>query len=357
MKEPVANNRSWAEKLGKAVNGKPLEGASWLTSVITVPPGYHRLKNAVGLSIGLYTGRKLMNIVVGAKPDGTEIRREDVPLPLRPLHGIMKYNHFSDDPRDRWMKAVDNVAPAVLGAFGAVAGSHHFFKQRGEALKNPQYMDEFDESMSMEQSKPWSLLSGITSLFGSASGAALGPVGNYGASLGTRFALASGRKVALPGLGKIISGNHSNMPFGPTQMIDRMIDYVTENPSARPERLERMAHGILAPLFKGVKPEQVQDFVGKVHGIRDQFLAEGGIPEEAHGKVRDLLKSHFRGAGLESTLQEIGIDPLTADLGNNGLSRSLAKWMGKSSKLTEMGKDFAEKYAARQSRSDGVERG
>ena len=354
--------KSWAASVGKAVNGKPLDVASWTTGVITVAPGYHRIKNAIGLSVGLYTGRKLMNIVCGAKPNGEKVAREDVPLPLRPLHGILEYDHFSDAPKDRWMKVLDNMAPAAFGAAGAMAGSYQFFEGRARTLKNPQFMDEFEESMSYEQSKPWNLMAGITSLMGSASGLSLGPIGNYGSSLGNRFALASGRKIALPGLGKFMSGNTTragvglaaegnttNYPFGPVQLIERMVHYAAGNPEQTPAQLEKMAHGALASWFKDVSKDQVDAFVGVIQNIRHQFLEEGGIPEEAQKKVKDLLHQHLKRGGLESTLRDIGLDPLEADLGSNGFATTVAKLLGKEGKMAEMATDFASKYASRNS--------
>lgn len=340
--------KNWTDSLGKVVNGKPLDVVSWTGSVITVAPGYHRLKNALGLSVGLYLGRKLMNIVVGAKPNGDKIERESVPFPLRPLHGILSYNHFSDEPKDRWMKVLDNVTPAVFGALGAMAGSYHFFHDRYKTYENPTTIDDFEEAMSLQQSRPWSVISAISSLMGSSSGLSMGPIGNYGASLGTRFSLASGRKMALPGLGKFFSNNHSTYPYGPVQLIERMIHYAAGNPSENPEQLDAMAHGILGPWFKNVTQEQIQSFVGVVKGVRDNFLAEGGIPEEAQAKVKELLHEHFRHEGLEETLRTIGLDPTEATLGDNGFSTVIAKLLGKSGKMATMAADFVSKYHERQ---------
>lgn len=349
--DTTESGKHWAQSVANAVNGKPLDTMSWVGSVITVAPGYHRIKNAIGLSVGLYLGRKFMNIVTAQNKDG-EIAREEVPLPLRPLHGLMRYNKYSDDPRDRWCKVVDNVVPAMFGAVGAVGGSFHFFHERYADLKNPEFMDEYEEAMSLEQSKPWSVLSGISSLFGSASGLSLGPAGNYGLSLGARFGLASGRKVALPGLGKFATNAHAPYPFGPSQLIDRMIGYAVGNPDKDPKQLESMAHGILGPWFKNVTPDQIHAFVDAVKGMRDQFLQEGGIPEEMQGKAKTFLTEHLKKGGLEETLKGIGLDPMDASLGDNGFVTAVSKLLGKRERMAEMGAEFTSKYMARHNGGD-----
>ena len=357
MTEDPTSQTRWSDSVKRTVNGKPLDAVSWTTSVLTVAPGKHRLKNALGLTVGLYLGRQMMNVLVGEKPDGEKIAREDVPLPLRPLHGRFAYNRHSDDPKDRWMKVVDNMVPAALGAVGAIAGSYQFFEKNYEAVKSPEFIDDYEKAMTLEQSKPWSVMSGMTSLMGSASGLGLGPAGNYGASLGTRFTLASWRKVAMPGLGKFLTNSHSIHPFGPTRLIDKMIDYASANGSENPKQLESMAYGILGPWFKNIKPEQIEAFVGMVKGARDQFLAEGGVPEEAQGQIKSMLTESLKGEGLERTLKDIGLNPAEASLGDNGFATLVSKILGKAGKMAEMQGEFAAKYAARQAESSsGVER-
>jgi hypothetical protein len=319
------------------VNGPLYKAARLGTKYAAVPPNFHRLYNAVGLAGGLYLGRKLMDIMVGQKTDGTVVAHEDVPGVLKPLHGILHYEHFSDAPEDRWMKVLDHLVPAAIGAMGAVAGSNAFFSKDfvkpveaklADVLKDPKKITLFDaERLSLyHQSKPWSLLTGVSALFGSASGAGLMPsVGHYGADLSTLFAMRSERATAP--LGRLVNAN-GMVPFRPTKIIKRIIDYVSNNPSASPERTEEFAHSVLKTWFRGVKQEQVEAFANIIHNERAQFIKDGKLPADAQKKVQESIEALISGAGLEKTLDKIGLDPREAAIGDQGFVSLIGRLVG-----------------------------
>ncbi|MFM9890820.1 MAG: hypothetical protein ACKVOE_09335 [Rickettsiales bacterium] len=104
-----------------------LPAVEWMAENAYIPPGTHRLLAAGGLSAGLWGGRHFMDVVVGKNSDGTDMTREQSPAMLRPLHGILHYNRYSDNAADRWKGVADRLVPGMLGALGAYYGSRFFF--------------------------------------------------------------------------------------------------------------------------------------------------------------------------------------------------------------------------------------
>lgn len=173
---------------------------------INVPPSEHRLKNVVGLALGIYLGREIMNLTTAKNWDGSEKRREEVPYVLRPLYNATPYNPYSNDPRDRWMRVVDNGVPAALGAIGAMYGSYDFFSTRTYKNLKPVYkaieenkpISLADASLagSMKQAEIWRVMSAFGTMLGSSSATAwfLWPF-NFGVSLGSSFNKGLDRKL------------------------------------------------------------------------------------------------------------------------------------------------------------------
>lgn len=336
------------------VNGRPLATLEWGTSVLNVPPSLHRFKSALGLTVGLYLGAELMKVMTGNGMRGENISKEMVHPMLQPLHGKLSYNFFSDAPADRWMRVFQNAVPGILGGIGTLSGSKHYFYKRERESRDHTYLDEYEKRAEMIQAKPWGKASAFSSMFSCVSGFSWLPVPNYGLSLGSRFTLASGRKVALPGAGRFWSNNRSIFPFGPPELLDKMIEYAVGNPTRDPKQLEAMAQGVLAAWFKDLQPEQVEAFAQEVKTIRDQFLREGGVPEELKSELENELRSHFKGAGLEETLEKIGLDPLEAIIGNNGFSAKFAEKTGAGKRMKELRNSYVEEYQARKAQA-GVE--
>lgn len=318
------------------LNGPVYETAKFTTKYLNVPPNLHRLRNAVGLTVGLYLGRKMMDIIVGETPDGRKIDKESLPFPLRPLHGVLAYNHFSDDPKDRWMKVFDLLVPGVMGGVGAAMGSASFFKdtafkpvdtRRGWPAEKIMLSDAEHRAL-MDQARPWGALSGSSAVFGSASGFGLFPSPvNYSASLGTVFTMRAGRTMANPVLRPLFN-SHSSFPFRPTKLVNRMIDYVVGNPSAHPEKLEEYARGIIKPWFNHVSEEQIQAFANIVKQERNKFLGSGASLKETEKKVHDALRETLSDFGLEKTLIKIGLDPREAAIGDMGFISTIAHIAG-----------------------------
>lgn len=338
-------------KRHSGLNGKPLEWMEWATDALNSPEtlGMHRVSCAMGLTVGGFTGMRLADVLAGRTLSGAPLSIEKVPGVLKKFHGALSYNPQSDHPKDRWGYVMHFLIPAVFATSGVIASSNLFFGSRKKKTNQAEYIDEYENKATMAESQPWTGLTALTSLFVTPSGFGYlpPPAPNYGTALGTRFMLSSGRKAIFPGLGEIWTGTASRYPYGPSALRDVMVKYAVNNPSPNPEQLEEMAIGILKPWFKDVTAEQVHAFVERVHADRDRFCDECGVPEELKKMCEKELLSHFKGMGLEKTLREIGLDPLKATLGENGLSGVIAKHLGAQRELNEINQEFAEKYKKR----------
>lgn len=340
------------------VHGPVLNAAQWAVKSATVHPSMHRLQNALGLTTGLFLGRKFMDILVGAKPSGEKLDREDVIAPLRPFHGILAYNHYSDDAKDRWMKVVDSFAPAMLGAMGAMTGSNLFFARQSRAIEanlikaakeaGHLSLDAAEEAAAMLQSKPWGVLSGITSMFGSASGFGLLPTPlNFGTTLGGRFMLAAQRKVTLPGARWLTNTPGSEFGNGPTKVRDELIQTCLHGPPDVSVRVNRMCDHILKSWFKNVTPTQVAAFAREVHTVRDKFLATGGSPAKLGKECEEALGGILRHKGLDATLKKVGFNLLDAKLGDYGVFSRFANAIGAGGATRRLNNLYRESVLAR----------
>ncbi len=354
-----------------------------------VPPGLHRLYNATGLSVGLLAGRELMNVIVGHTPDGTPLAKEDVPLPLRPLHGLVNYNVYSDDPRDRWLHAIDNMAPAVLGAVGVLTSSRIFFRERMElaaqleksalagkhlpstplAERSGFTIADADRTISMRHAEPWAAATAGSSLFGSASGFNLLPwPGNYASSLGALFGLRGGRKVGMASMlgesGKGWEGwiknplrhltrTTANSPLGPEDMVRQAITHVVHNPhlaaSELPE-LKELANGVLHAWVKHVNPAQVEAFAKDIHAYAQRMKDSGLEAKALDNVVREYLDTRFEAFLLDHKLVDMSSwqavrQSLTP--GENGWLGKVAEWAGARNHTEALRDSFAKGFYAR----------
>ncbi len=110
-------------------NKKPIRGLTTLGL-----PTMHRFLNVIGMAAGFIGLKYIADIMYGHKINGShyeEIPREKVFILLRPLHGIIKSNPYSDRTKDRVLTIVHKLMPGIGGALGAIGGSAYFFVQNG----------------------------------------------------------------------------------------------------------------------------------------------------------------------------------------------------------------------------------
>ncbi|MFZ4541284.1 MAG: hypothetical protein ACOYNL_05665 [Rickettsiales bacterium] len=108
--------------------GRGLKAAEWMAENAYIAPGMHRFLTAGGLMVGLWGGRAFMDIVTAHNSKtGDDIPNKQTPEILRPFHGLMRYNAYSDEAADRWKFVADRVIPVAIGAVGAYYGGKMFF--------------------------------------------------------------------------------------------------------------------------------------------------------------------------------------------------------------------------------------
>ena len=111
-----------------AAASKALKSAEWMAENAYIAPGFHRLLTAGSLTLGLYGGRKVMDVITARNAsNGEEIPASQTVELMRPLHGVMRYNPYSDSAADRWKFVVDKMAPVATGAVAAYFGGKYFF--------------------------------------------------------------------------------------------------------------------------------------------------------------------------------------------------------------------------------------
>ena len=122
----------------KTASTNALKGAEWMVENAYIAPGFHRLLTAGGLTLGLYGGRKFMDVVTARNANsGEETPATQTVELMRPLHGIMRYNPYSDNAADRWKFVIDKMAPVGVGAVGAYAQQGSIFPRRGGDEQRP----------------------------------------------------------------------------------------------------------------------------------------------------------------------------------------------------------------------------
>lgn len=323
--------------------------------------GTHRVSCGVAMWLMGMLGMTIGEAVTGRTLAGAAVSLDKVPESLHPLYKACKetgwhYNPNSNHARDRLGFVVNMLIPTVMAAVGVLTVSNFYFRNRTEKNKEFKYLDDAEDAVTGAESNAFTLPAAIGGSIATPSANIFLPVifANYGLGLGLRFAMAAGNKVAMPGIGKFLTGSESMYAQGPVKLRDRMIQYAVNNPDPHPEQLEAMAIGMLKPMFEDVTPEQINAFVARVEHDREKFLREGGIPENLKDECEKVLISHFKGAGLENTLREIcaethsdNLDPLRAKLGNNGFAASFARWMGSAKEMDRITHSYHDKYTAR----------
>lgn len=241
-----------------------------------VIPAQHRLGAAGGMFLGWFALDKMRDIIFGVNQltegEYEEVKREDVPLPLRFLHKTVDWNPHSDAPADQWKKVAYQLLPAIGAGVGTVGGSMYAIERTGRTQnfmdvvkKKPYTLLDADWLSQNVQAKPLRVLTAITGAFSAASMAPL----IYGAFLNLSFATATG--------GRIFTGS-----FAPG--------------NANPERAVKTLLGNL--------PEYVKD--GKINDKWAQNIVDKGLmpffkkdltdpkkQEEVRTAINSMLKNSF----------------------------------------------------------------
>ncbi len=325
----------WTEKIGKVFEpaAKFLQNGSHAQQAI---PSQHRLLAAGGMFVGWWALDKIRDIAFGmnqvSEGEYEEIKREDVPLPLRFLHKTIDWNPHSDAPEEQWKKLAHQLLPAIGAGVGTVAGSTFAFQlnereQKFAALKNKKglwWVMDAEDAAQHAQSKPLRILTAFTGGFSAASMLPL----VYGAFLNMAFASANGARIFTHTLA---AGN-----AGPAKALDTQLGslpaYVKSALNKDGKINEAWAKGfvdkVLTPLFgkKLDTPEAQAEVRGKIQKIlEDTFknyekkLASGAIEKDDFVKevAKEVEDKFGKGEnGLKTTLKELNLDMKDVTLGN-----------------------------------------
>lgn len=328
---------TWTEKIGNMFEpaAKFLQNGSHAQQPI---PSQHRLLAAGGMFVGWWALDKIRDIAFGmnqvSEGEYEEIKREDVPLPLRFLHKTIDWNPHSDAPEEQWKKLAHQLLPAIGAGVGTVAGSTYAFQRIGveqkmAGLKNNKgvwaFMDA-EYAAQHIQSKPLRVLTAFTGGFSAASMLPL----VYGAFLNMAFASANGARIFTVGSG-LAAGN-----VGPAKALDAQLGslpaYVKAAVNKDGKINEAWAKGfvdkVLSPLFgkKLDTPEAQAEVRGKIQKIlEDTFknyekkVASGAIKKDDFVKevAKEVEDKFGKGdKGLKATLKELNLDMKDVTLGN-----------------------------------------
>jgi hypothetical protein len=354
-----------------------LPAVEWAAENAYIPPGMHRLLAAGGLAVGLWGGRSLMDIVVARNhDDGSEMKRSSVPEFFRPLHGIMRYNPYSDNATDRWKSVVDKFVPAVIGGVTAYYGGRYYFHGKGFSLldkaekplhalsanahkalaDNKVGLASAEQLSSLAQSDTMRKFSGGMYIAGAASGTdkAGGLIlGNHNA-WAVSFAQGAGIKTLFPGesipvLGRAVQFFNRRVlhSMGASSLgIGRAMNKISNLAAAN---IHKNTTGWITD--KAVV-DAAKDITQNFALNETQFAAvckrvrtflEGAHSELGGTADFDALASKIQGGwgkagfsdmGVLKLLDEAGVNLNEADLGNHGLLSTYSRGMN-SGKLEE----------------------
>lgn len=343
------------------LNSKPLDAAQWISRVLVIPPSMHRFMSAAYLSGTLWAGLKLADAMTGRHlpliraGDSTKslVTKESMATwnPLRLVHGTLSYTPGLSTFRDRWRMAAHHLIPVALGTLGTTLGSKMFFRDREKHLQNPEYIEDYTDKISFEQSRPFGWLTGITSIFNTGSGIHILPMFSYSANLHDRYLLASGQQVAMPVLGQWWSGNPGTLPWGVKKTLRHTINYLTENPEQHPRELPELVRSVIAKLYPTLGQEELAlkeaALIRRIDEVRAPFLHEGKVMPSKKTQLKEALSDRLTKSGLEILLKEIGLDPLKADLAHNGFSGRIANFLGEAKHVERLSEEYRQKASER----------
>lgn len=343
------------------LNGKPLDAMQWVSRVLITPPSMHRFMSAAYLTGGLWlgmqvanamTGRHLPNIRSGESARSLLTKDQMAKWnPLRLIHGSLRYTPGLSTTQDRWRQVAHHMIPVGVGAIGTYTGSKMFFSDRERKLENPEFLEDYADAISYQQSKPFAWMTAITSIFNTGSGIHILPVFNYSANLHDRFLLANGQQIAFPVIGQIWSGNPGTLPWGAKRTLRYTINYLSNNPAEHPRELPELVRTVIAKLYPSLSVQEIASkenaLVDIIYKVRDPFLHEGIIPPSQRPALKEALTQALTKEGLEQNLTSIGLDVTKAELGSNGFSGTLANTLGQAQAVHRLENGFRQKANAR----------
>lgn len=324
---------SWETKIGESTKkvgeyaGKFLANGGHAQQDI---PAQHRLLNAGVMFLGWWAGDKLRDVLFGtnqiSEGEFVDIKREDVPAPLRFLHKAIDWDPYSEAPSEQWKKLAHQLLPAVGAGVGAVAGSMMAFERNGRANtfathKKAGSLALMDAEMAAQyaQSTPLRVLAAAFGTFSAASGLTF----LYGLFLNTAFASANGARVFT---GSLAKGN-----MGPAKALDAQLGsigvYVKEAAAHGGAMDDKWAKAfvekVLEPLFghelqtPEAQERAVKTLQGMVERAYQKAAASGHDPKAIAKQVSDELAGLLSKNHIDQTLlTEFHLDPKKAVLGN-----------------------------------------
>ena len=344
------------------LNDKPLDVMQWASNIMIAPPSLYRFTSAAYFSASLWGGMQIANALTGRKlplvKSSTSVasllKKEDVGI-LKPIYGMLKYTPGSVTVQDRARQAAHYIIPISLGGVGTYVSNKVFFHDRAEKLKDPQTLEDYVDRISMEQSKPFSILMAATSIFGAGSGLHLLPVFSYSGNLHNNFLLANGNQVALPGIGQWWSGNAGLTPWGVKRTLDYMTDYLSNNEAARPKEMPSLVHSVIGKLYPTLSEDALiahkQELLDRIYEVRDSYLVNGVIPTEKQPALASAMKKMLGGVGLENLLMASGLNPAGADLAHNGASGSIGNFLGAKKSVGQLQEKYRQTFSERIAKS------
>lgn len=310
-------------------------------------PAQHRLLAAACMFVGWFALDKMRDIIFGVNQltegEYEEIKREDVPAPLRFLHKTVDWNPHSDAPDDQWKKVAYQLFPAIGAGVGTVAGSMYAIERVGRTQnfmdtlkKKPYALLDADWLAQNVQAKPLRVLTAITGAFSAASMAPL----IYGAMLNLSFATATG--------GRIFTGNlkygNANPDRNMKTLLGNLSEYVKDAINKDGKISNKWAEGVvdrvLRPLFKKdlQDPKKQAEVRESIHNIlkgtfekysklKPEEFAENPVLQ----KLMEAKKIENVSKLTDKDIRGLVVDAVSADIkevfGNNsnGFDKTLAK--------------------------------
>lgn len=362
---------TWLGSTTALKSGRGIRAFEWLAENAYIPPGMHRLLTAGGLALGLWGGREIMDVITARdNRTGATVDRENVGEMLRPFHGVMAYNPYSDNASDRWKSVIDKLAPMVLGGMGAYIGSKAYIHSRAgfahgasktileDISKGKVSLSNSDALANIRQGDTIRKVASPLFAIGSTAGThVFGGLFPFTNSMSAQTFMSSiGRKLWLPGMPGVnrLFGNrgaggkhaYSAMRDVAKWMEANITKYEPHqmNKWATDEQLTRYARDALQ-VFRHTTPAEERAVVSQMrHIINDAYKHRG---------TDTLYRAITNSDGVNGTigLFDVGYENMLkaggkkldqAVLGDNGPFTFFSRLIGSSAKEKEVWKNYAQ---------------